>query len=119
MRRAKVLAFADRTLGKEADMLDISTSFDGDGATVALGGRLDTNSAPELEEALGGVFAKTHRVTLDLSDLMYISSAGLRVFVWAFKAVSSAEGSFVVENPRPEVREVFEMTGLVDVFEVR
>lgn len=100
-------------------MLNVSTSFDGSGATMALDGRLDTNSAPELEAALGGVFEKTHRVTLDLSQLDYISSAGLRVLVWAYKAAKSGSGSFAVENPCPEVREVFEMTGLIDIFEVR
>lgn len=96
----------------------IETALDGETAVITLGGHLNTNTASELEAALEPVFAQTHNVVLDCAALEYLSSAGLRVLVAAQKEVTAAAGSLRIANVCDDVREVFEITGLIDVFDV-
>ena len=79
--------------------------------TVRLDGRLDTESAPELEEALTGVLSEAETLTFDLADTEYVSSAGLRVLVKARKRMPY-KGEMKVINANELVREVFSVTGL-------
>ena len=81
--------------------------------TVALEGRLDTLSSPELEEQLGPALEDTERLIFDLEGLKYISSAGLRVLLSAQKEMNE-KGEMTVTNVSPEVMEVFEITGFTD-----
>ncbi len=74
-------------------------------------GRLDTNTAPELEKQLKGEVEKALLINLDLKDLDYISSAGLRTVLVLHKSMTSKKGSLVVKHPKDEVMEVFDMTG--------
>ena len=82
---------------------------------IALEGRLDTNTAPELEkelkESLGGVTD----LTLDFARLEYISSAGLRVLLSAHKTM---QGHMTVKNVNEIVSEVFDVTGFVDILNI-
>ena len=98
--------------------MDISTSYEGDAATVAVSGHLNTNTAGELEQELSEVFGRTYRVALDFAGLDYLSSAGLRVLVGAQKQVVAAGGAMRIVNLADDVREVFEITGLIDVLDV-
>ena len=98
--------------------MDITTTYDNDLATVAVSGYLNTNTASELEQELAKVFAKTHTVVLDFAQLEYLSSAGLRVLVGAQKQVTAAAGSLKIIHLTDEVREVFEITGLIDIMDV-
>lgn len=98
--------------------MDISTVYVNDVATVTPVGHLNTNTAGELEAKLASVFAKTHTVVLDFAQLEYLSSAGLRVLVGAQKQVTAAHGSMKIVNTLDDVREVFEITGLIDVLNV-
>ena len=84
--------------------------------TLAVSGRLDTNTSPELEAE-----AKAEGVTeivFDFSTLDYISSAGLRVLMTAHKAMASSGGSMKVLHPNAMVKGVFDITGLGDIFNV-
>lgn len=83
---------------------------------LALSGRLDTNTAPELEGELklDGVT----EVLFDFSALEYISSAGLRVLMTAQKAMMACGGKMTIAHPNAMVQGVFDMTGLSSVFEV-
>lgn len=84
---------------------------------VVLHDRLDTLTAPELESELKARITGKEYLVFDLADLEYISSAGLRVLIWAYKAVS-AEGGFKIVNVNDTVYEVLEITGLADILEV-
>ena len=64
------------------------------------------------------MFGRTCRVTLDFAGLDYLSSAGLRVLVGAQKQVVAAGGAMRIVNLADDVREVFEITGLIDVLDV-
>jgi len=84
--------------------------------TIALEGRLDTTTAPELEKELGGLNGVT-ALTLDFSRLEYISSAGLRVLLSAHKRMSR-QGGMKVTNVNEIVNEVFEVTGFSDILTI-
>lgn len=80
--------------------------------TVALDGRLDTTTAPELEKFLGENCADITALVLDCEKLSYISSAGLRVLLAAQKKL---KGAMKLTNVCELVMEVFEMTGFADI----
>ncbi len=79
--------------------------------TLVLTGRLDTHTAPELDAALNRVLANARhaRLVFDLSQLEYLSSAGIRCFVRARKAIEPGGGQVAVVNPQPPVRKVLEI----------
>ena len=81
---------------------------------IALEGRLDTLTAPQLEAELNASLDVISELEFDFKDLEYISSAGLRVLLSAHKAMAKKDGMKVI-NVREEVMEVFELTGFDDV----
>ena len=81
---------------------------------IKLVGRLDTTTAPALEKTINGDIAETKNLVLDVKELEYISSAGLRVLLGAQKKMQKI-GSMKVTNVREEVMEIFEMTGFADI----
>ena len=82
--------------------------------TIKLVGRLDTTTAPALDKTINEDIAGTKNLVLNVKELEYISSAGLRVFLGAQKKMQKI-GSMKVTNVREEVMEVFEMTGFADI----
>lgn len=84
---------------------------------IALEGRLDTMTAPELEAELGKSLGGADSLVLDFSKLEYISSAGLRVLLSAHKTMSS-KGGMKVTNVNEIVQEVFEVTGFADILTI-
>ncbi len=97
--------------------MKINMTKNADALNVALTGRLDTSSSPELEkklqEAIGGVTA----LTFDLSALDYISSAGLRVLLSAQK-VMNKQGQMKVIHVSDVIMEIFEVTGFTDILTI-
>ena len=85
--------------------------------TIALEGRLDTVTAPELEKALQESLDGVDSLTLDFSKLDYISSAGLRVLLSAHKQMSG-KGGMKVTHVNEVVQEVFEVTGFSDILTI-
>ena len=97
--------------------MTISKELNGSALKIALEGRLDTMTAPELEAELNQSLGNAESLTLDFSKLDYISSAGLRVLLSAHKAMS-AKGGMKVANVNEIVREVFEVTGFADILTI-
>ena len=83
--------------------------------TVAVEGHLDTLTSPELESGLEPALEGTTELVMDLKDLEYISSAGLRVLLGAAQ-VMAQQGKMTVVNVNEEVMGVFRLTGLSSVF---
>ena len=84
--------------------------------TVALVGRLDTETAPSLDAELQRVLATQVKVIVfDLSGLDYISSAGLGALFRAQKAMKARSGEALLVNPQPQVQKVFDIVKAVDV----
>ena len=98
--------------------MTINSTKDGSKLTVALEGRLDTTTAPELEEELTKYNDEIDDITLDFSSLEYISSAGLRVLLGEQKAMSKKGGKMLVKNVNDTIMEVFEITGFTDVITI-
>jgi anti-sigma B factor antagonist len=85
--------------------------------TLALEGRLDTGTAPQLEAELKASLADVSTLVLDFAGLEYISSAGLRVLLGAQKTMSK-KGGMVIRNVNEVISEVFEVTGFVDILSI-
>lgn len=84
---------------------------------LALTGRLDTVTAPELEAVLSDSLEGIEELILDFTALDYISSAGLRVLLAAQKRMNT-QGSMKVTNINADIREVFEITGFCDILTI-
>ena len=84
---------------------------------IALEGRLDTNTAPQLEAELKTSLSGITELELDFSGLEYISSAGLRVLLAAQKAMSK-QGKMTIRHVNETIMEVFEITGFVDILSI-
>ena len=93
--------------------MDINKVADNGKLKVAISGRLDTTTAPELEKELD--FTGITSVEFDLADLEYVSSAGLRVILMVQK---NMKGNFVCKNVKPEIMEIFEITGFADILTI-
>ncbi len=91
----------------------------GDVLVVRPVGRLDSASSPELEKLINEKLdAGTRRLVFDLADMDYVSSAGLRVILLAGKKLRASQGKLVLSGMRDMVREVFEMSGFLTLFQV-
>ena len=97
--------------------MTIEKKLNGTALKIALEGRLDTMTAPELEAELGKSLGEAESLVLDFSKLEYISSAGLRVLLSAHKAMSGKDG-MKVTNVNEIVQEVFEVTGFADILTI-
>ena len=85
--------------------------------TLKIEGRLDTTTAPNLETAINELSEDTKELIFDMSGVEYISSAGIRVLLAAYKKMKFAQGKIRIEKVNEIVREVFEMTGLSQMLE--
>jgi anti-sigma B factor antagonist len=87
--------------------------------TLRLSGKLDTTTARAFEEKiLGRIESGERHVVIDLSQLDYISSAGLRVIIVAGKRLSAANGKMVLCSLKDPVREVFDIAGFSSIFSI-
>ena len=98
--------------------MEIKTSIDGNKATIEVTGKLTVQTAPDLSAAVDELPGNVCDLDLDLAKTDYIASAGLRVLVAADKLVVKRGGRMRLLNPVDEVMEVFEMTGLSEVFAI-
>ncbi len=85
---------------------------------LTISGRLDTTTAPELEEKLRDCTKGMRALFLDLADVEYISSAGLRVVLMAHKLMVATGGSLAVRNPSEFCKQVFQATGMDSVLNI-
>ena len=97
--------------------MTIQKTVSGTTLTVALEGRLDTTTAPKLEEELRSSVDGITRLVFDVEKLEYISSAGLRVLL-AMQKLMNQQGEMVLQNVNEAVMEVFEVTGFSDILRI-
>lgn len=97
--------------------MDIKKTLDGATLTIQLSGRLDTNTAPQLEGEIKTGLTGVDKLVLDFAGLEYISSAGLRVLLSAQK-IMSKRGGMKVTHVNEVVAEVFDITGFVDILDI-
>ena len=97
--------------------MTINKKTNGSELTIALTGRLDTTTSPQLESAVNESIAGTETLIFDLQDLSYISSAGLRVLLSAQK-VMNKQGEMIIRNANDAVMDIFDVTGFIDILNI-
>ena len=98
-------------------MLNIQKEINGRDAVVKLEGRLDTTTAPQLENELKSFMESVTSLVFDFENLEYISSAGLRVLLTAQKFMSK-QGSMKLIHVKDDVNEIFDVTGFSDILTI-
>lgn len=97
--------------------MDIIKNANGNALTITLVGRLDTTTAPQLENELKTAVNDVNDLTFDMEKLEYISSAGLRVLLSAQK-IMNKQGKMIIKNVNDEIKSVFEITGFCDILTI-
>ena len=98
--------------------MNIQKHVAGQPLTLALKGRLDTTTAPQLEQEVRASLDNVTKLVMDLAELDYLSSAGLRVLLSAQKQMNRKKGRMVVCHVCEPVMEVFDMTGFSDILTI-
>ena len=97
--------------------MTIEKTLNGSELNIAIVGRLDTTTAPQLEAELKHNISGVEKLVMDFSALEYLSSAGLRVLLAAQK-VMNKQGEMIVRNVNETIAEIFEVTGFSDILTV-
>ena len=97
--------------------MTIEKKINNDAVTLIISGRLDTQTAPELENELDNVPSGLKELTFDFANLEYVSSAGLRVILKAQKAMNT-QGSMKLTGVNDSIMEVFDITGFLDILTI-
>ena len=98
--------------------MTINKEQNGNELKIALEGRLDTTTAPQLEKEIGSALDGITSLEFDLKDLAYISSAGLRVLLAAQKTMNKQKGKMVIHGANEDLMDIFEVTGFVDILTI-
>ena len=99
--------------------MKVRSTVEGGRTTLAVSGRIDTTTAPELQRAVDALPAGVKELIFGFADVEYISSAGLRVMLHANKLMLAGGGTMSVEGAVPAVREVFAITGFDSVIDLK
>ena len=97
--------------------MTINVERDFELVTLEITGRLDATTAPNLESAINELFQDTKELIFDMSGVEFISSAGIRVLLGAYKKMGANKGTMRIEKVNEQVYEIFEMTGLSQMLE--
>ena len=97
--------------------MQIEKKIENDVVCIALEGRLDTVTAPQLENEIQGKLNSVKELDFDFSKLSYISSAGLRVLLSAQK-IMNKQGKMIIRNVCSEIKEIFDVTGFADILTI-
>ena len=97
--------------------MTIKKNINGTELTVTLVGRLDTTTAPQLEREVKLNIVGVKKLILDFAGLEYLSSAGLRVLLALQKSMNK-QGEMIIRNVNETIREIFELTGFIDILTI-
>ena len=97
--------------------MTIEKKINNEAVTLIVSGRLDTQTAPELENELDLVLPGLKELTFDMTSLEYVSSAGLRVILKAQKTMNT-QGSMKLTGVNDSIMEVFDITGFLDILTI-
>lgn len=100
-------------------MLQLNQLKSDDYTIIEVNGRLDTSSYSQLEEKINEVMnAHEKNIVIDLENMEYVSSSGLRVFLMTLKRMKAVGGKFHLCNLRTNVKEIFEIAGFSSIFSI-
>ncbi|MBQ2604861.1 MAG: STAS domain-containing protein [Acutalibacteraceae bacterium] len=98
--------------------MNIKKTIKGKKMIIALDGKLDTNTAPQLEAAIREGEDSITVLEFDFANLQYMSSAGLRVLLSAQKIMNN-QGEMIIRNVSGEIMDIFDITGFIDIFNIK
>ena len=100
--------------------MEIIKNKDGELIVVSVAGKLDSNTAPELEKEIDDILVteKFNNLEINMQELTYLSSAGLRVLLGVQKKLNSIEVELVITNANENIRSVFEITGFLGILNI-
>lgn len=99
--------------------MNIEVKQENEKFVVELEGRMDTNTSPDFQKEMEPYYTKEgFNMILDFDKLDFVSSAGLRVLLLIQKKSKALNGIFVIKNVKPEIQEVFDMTGFSDILTI-
>lgn len=99
--------------------MTITKKQTGDSVTLFIEGRVDTTTSPELQKEILAAFQVAKNLTLDMEQMAYISSAGLRALLIGQKTATSKRGMMELVNVKPLVQEVLDTVGFSDILTIR
>ena len=100
--------------------MEVNVSRENNEITVQFSGRMDTPGAMDITPQMNALAEEADKtIILDCTDLIYISSSGLRIFVTLRKAADEKGGKIIIRNICNEIRNVFMMTGFLNLFEIQ
>ncbi len=97
--------------------MTVNKELNGSELVVSVSGRIDTTTAPTLEAEIKESLDGVQKLVLDIADVEYVSSAGLRVFLSTHKTMLK-QGGMVIKNVSESVKEIFEVTGFSDILTI-
>ena len=97
--------------------MTIEKVINGENAKILVAGRLDTQTAPELEKEIDNIISNVKELTFDMTGLEYISSAGLRVILKAQK-IMNTQGAMKLVGVNDNIMDVFDITGFLDILTI-
>ena len=98
--------------------MQITETRDNEVITIAIEGRVDTNTSPQLQQAILSAFQKSKDIVVDFLNVPYISSAGLRALLIGQKTATSKGGSMKVTNVSETVMNILEMSGFSKILKI-
>lgn len=99
--------------------MNIEKKYNEKELTISVEGRVDTITSQELDKEITDEFGSFDSLTLDFSDLEYISSAGLRVLISTQKKLKAKDIPFVIKNVNDAVGEIFRMSGFNKILDIK
>lgn len=98
-------------------MLKIDKDLKDDTLTILLDGRLDTLTAPLLEDEIKNIDKNVKHLVFNMAMLNYISSAGLRLMLSAQKKMNK-QGDMIIKGANETLKEIFEVTGFLEILNI-
>ena len=100
--------------------MNVTINQDGNVYNAAIQGRIDTTNADQFLKDIGVLLnAEEAQISIDCTELEYTSSQGLRMFLMLQKSVMAKKGSLVLKNMKPQVKEVFDITGFSNIIKIQ
>jgi len=99
--------------------MQVEARTEGDGTTLTVVGRVDTNTSPALQDEITKAFQASKHVTLDFAGVDYISSAGLRSLLIGHKTAAAKKGTFTLTNVNAAVTTILQTVGFSKILSIR
>ena len=98
--------------------MKVSIENKGANTIAAIEGSIDSQTAPALQESILPAINESSRIVLDMSEVTFVSSAGLRVLLMVYRQVKARDGKVVLVGVSDEIKDVMFMTGFISFFEI-